>query len=1088
MIKKMLVAFLCLLMIIVGNNYVFAENEETPITGNNVTNDFKIDSINISVAGKKVHNDNGVISVDDFSYNSGTHNLYFDLRWSAIDSNYDNYLSGDYIEFDILTVKGVENAGFKNLSQIRQLTDGNVVFAIGQLKVVKIDDTTSKLVYVITFNENIEGKDNISGGLDGGASYSGIANGETVEYSYGDETLVNVTVDLKPSSETIKGVIKPTDEPKNNKAVSSISTIDYTITWNVDVNNHLGNQFKDYESKYADAKYEDLIIEEVLDSNLSFTSESGSKKIFIDIPFYLYSDKHDENGKIIQYKSWFQYNMFDYFTEITSEGKSVSDVELAVRSQPLSFALITEQDPDNQGKTRERVIMNFGAPGSTGLRYTDLRYDGYVQFVNSLIKSQEYVNGIVEYGTAMGRNDSDVVSGDYEESHTFLEWKEMASIYNQSVDYYTEKNDSNRYIGPYVYNFSLKVVTAVKYKDIDTLNAVKVKNTVIIKGTDKDGDYSAEKDNFWKAYIVAKPTIGDAVIYKANKLYESGTNQEIASHYIKDVHFRVYKASDNTPILFNYSGGKYVYSPQGQLALVKTGMDGSLILNGLATGNYYLVEEASPDGFYQTKSGNEKISFTTSKYDISYITVTNVPRTVVWRKTDADNTQLTLQDAQFALYKCSDNLCQGNMEKVEGFTKTIVNGIEYYAYDGKGTDALISSSDGMVRVTYLDAGAYQVVEEKAPIGYQLSDHKITFILEEDYNNTDVINLGDFLNEKQLVTVSGTKTWVDDNNQEGFRPDAIELILKGNDEVVEGVTPTWTKVSDNVWSYTYENLLKYQNGAEIKYTVEEVPVAGYVMTQKGYDITNTRITSYTEVSGTKTWVDDNNREGFRPNTIELILKANNEVVQGVTPTWTKVSDNLWSYTYENLPQYQNGAEIKYTVEEVPVAGYVMTQKGYDITNTRITSYTEVSGTKTWVDNDNKEGYRPDSIQLILFANNQVVTNIEPTWVKDKNVWTYTFSNLPKYINGEEVIYTVKEVLVDNYQGSQDGFDLVNTLDVRRKTETITPNLPNTGDRPHKDVLPSTGVENDRFGFYILSFGMILLSFSHLSKKKEKADKS
>ncbi|MCU9534426.1 Cna B-type domain-containing protein, partial [Streptococcus sp. CSL10205-OR2] len=40
---------------------------------------------------------------------------------------------------------------------------------------------------------------------------------------------------------------------------------------------------------------------------------------------------------------------------------------------------------------------------------------------------------------------------------------------------------------------------------------------------------------------------------------------------------------------------------------------------------------------------------------------------------------------------------------------------------------------------------------------------------------------------------------------------------------------------------------------------------------------------------------------------------------------------WSYSFENLPEYENGKKIAYSLSEDAVKGYTTVIKGYDITN-------------------------------------------------------------------------------------------------------------------------------------------------------------
>ena len=78
---------------------------------------------------------------------------------------------------------------------------------------------------------------------------------------------------------------------------------------------------------------------------------------------------------------------------------------------------------------------------------------------------------------------------------------------------------------------------------------------------------------------------------------------------------------------------------------------------------------------------------------------------------------------------------------------------------------------------------------------------------------------------------------------------------------------------------------------------------------------------------------------------------NEVVKvEVTPA----SDGSWTWTFENLPKYLNGEEITYTVVEDAVAEYTTTYSGMNVTNTHTTTKISVNGTKTWDDENDKEG--------------------------------------------------------------------------------------------------------------------------------------
>ena len=116
--------------------------------------------------------------------------------------------------------------------------------------------------------------------------------------------------------------------------------------------------------------------------------------------------------------------------------------------------------------------------------------------------------------------------------------------------------------------------------------------------------------------------------------------------------------------------------------------------------------------------------------------------------------------------------------------------------------------------------------------------KITYTVTEDavagYTSTvDGYNVTNN-HTPATVKVSGTKTWNDNNNQDGIRPSSITVNLLANGQQVASKK---VSASDN-WQYSFDNLAAYANGKKITYTVTEDAVAGYTITVDGYNITNT----------------------------------------------------------------------------------------------------------------------------------------------------------------------------------------------------------------------------------------------------------
>ncbi len=338
---------------------------------------------------------------------------------------------------------------------------------------------------------------------------------------------------------------------------------------------------------------------------------------------------------------------------------------------------------------------------------------------------------------------------------------------------------------------------------------------------------------------------------------------------------------------------------------------------------------------------------------------------------------------------------------VEFDVKTVVE------VDGRWTYAwenLDKYRDGGVEIVWT------VVEDPVP-GY-----------ETTYDGYNIINT--HIPEK--INISGVKTWDDRNNQDGIRSSNITLWLFRNGEEFD--VKEITEV-DGEWRYGWENLDKYENGQLIEWVVREDPIEGYTTTYDGYNITNSHTPATVNISGEKTWHDQNDQDGIRAK--EVILHLMRDGVEFDVKTVVEV-DGRWIYAWENLDKYGDGGiEIVWTVMEDPVPGYETTYDGYDIINTHIPEKTEVSGTKTWVDDDNRDGLRTESVTVRLWRDGE---EFDSKSVKEVDgEWRYAWTDLDKYRDGGvEIIWTITEDPIDGYVTTYDGYNITNTHEI----ETIT----------------------------------------------------
>ena len=285
-------------------------------------------------------------------------------------------------------------------------------------------------------------------------------------------------------------------------------------------------------------------------------------------------------------------------------------------------------------------------------------------------------------------------------------------------------------------------------------------------------------------------------------------------------------------------------------------------------------------------------------------------------------------------------------------------------------------------------------------------------------------------EPELTEITVSKVWDDADDADGLRPGSITIHLLADGQ--EFLDATVTPDEDGNWSYTFTGLYVYENGEEIEYTVTEDPVEGYDTDVDEFGITNTHEPELTEITVNKVWDDADDFDGFRPDSITIHLLADGEVVQ--TVEIAPDEDGNWSYTFTGLLKNSKGEEIEYTVTEEPVEGYETEIEGFEITNIHEPVLTDVTVTKIWEDGDDREGLRPESITVHLFANGEEIDSAAIE-ADENGDWSHTFTDLPMYRDGKEIEYTVTEDVVEGYEAEIEGLVIRNRY------------VPQTGDGSH-----------------------------------------
>ena len=290
----------------------------------------------------------------------------------------------------------------------------------------------------------------------------------------------------------------------------------------------------------------------------------------------------------------------------------------------------------------------------------------------------------------------------------------------------------------------------------------------------------------------------------------------------------------------------------------------------------------------------------------------------------------------------------------------------------------------------------------------------------------------FVVPEDKIQIQVTKHWEDNNNVNNRRPESIKFVIKQNNSEIKSKVVTGNRTTDENWSYTFDNLVKFdENGQEIDYVLEEQEVnaddmkfytgttsgnrkSGFVVTNK-FTVPNETIKPRVTIE----WDDNSNNKNKRPNDVKVVVKDNNGKIVKEGNVTGNPTDNSWTKEFEDVPKYDgNGKEIPYTVEVIPnnpndLEFYVPSIKGDKDKGFVVTERFTVPGqtidlnvVKKWNDNSNARNKRPESIKLVVKNGNDIVN--EKVITGTGNDWTYTFNKLPKYNNDGEVInYTVDE---------------------------------------------------------------------------------
>ena len=273
------------------------------------------------------------------------------------------------------------------------------------------------------------------------------------------------------------------------------------------------------------------------------------------------------------------------------------------------------------------------------------------------------------------------------------------------------------------------------------------------------------------------------------------------------------------------------------------------------------------------------------------------------------------------------------------------------------------------------------------------------------------------------------------------PQAVkDLLPSDKSDLADGTKTTPTQpvkteveTSDGTWSFqSYDKNEATINGADAKF------VGTWTFVAKSSPAPTYKVT-HEFVSGSASKELPQEVKSLLPADKPDLADGTKAIPTQLVKTEVKTADGTWTFkSYDKNEETINGADAHFVG-----------------TWTFAADSTTLTGSVIWIDNDNGAGRRAQSVLVHLLADGQD-TGISVT-VDEAMGWKYSFENLPRFKDGKEIVYSVREDEVEGYSNQAEGMNVTNRLLVDAQVKEIG----------KKRILPKTGQDT--------SIWMLILGF-------------
>ena len=322
--------------------------------------------------------------------------------------------------------------------------------------------------------------------------------------------------------------------------------------------------------------------------------------------------------------------------------------------------------------------------------------------------------------------------------------------------------------------------------------------------------------------------------------------------------------------------------------------------------------------------------------------------------------------------------------------------------------------------TYTWSGLPRYDSNKTEITYTVTENKIPdgYISEEDQADGSITNILPLGSLEIIKKIGGLPN--------GEAPGELTFTVKGPN------------------GYSME--IKYSQFKNGSYTIEDLPVGEYTVTESKTDYTGYTLEESTVMTLTdEVKKDETTPFNFTNNYSQdlgslTITKTITGLPDGAAPE--KLSFRIKGPNgYSEEIDYSDFTDGSFTIKDLPVGEYTVEEIGADYVGYTLKStvepesaavekgktatieivneyeliVTDITVVKTWDDAKDQDGKRSTvaaSVQLYKTVGEEKTAVGEPVKVGTEDDWTYTWTDQPVYENGAQISYSVEETLSES----------------------------------------------------------------------------